>query len=368
MSDTEPAPDIRADLASLSELVQRPDQAVRAAAHERQLTLTKPAGSLGRLEDLATWVAGVQGRCPPREFARVRCVVFAGDHGIARHGVSAYPPEVTAQMVRNFLAGGAAVNVLARLAGAQVRIVDMAVDDDLEGVPDEVTRWKVRRASGRIDREDALTYSESEQAFRAGMAIVDEEVDAGTDLLVTGDMGIGNTTAAAVLTAVLTGQDAVSVMGRGTGVDDRGWMRKCAAVRDGIRRGTPALADPVRLLATVGGADFAAMTGFLLQAAVRRTPVVLDGVVSGACALVAHRVAFRASDWWVAGHRSTEPAHAKALERLSLTPLLEQDLRLGEGTGALLAVPLIRAAQATLAQMATFAEAGVSDRDQPPPR
>ena len=341
----------------------RPDQAVRAAARERQLTLTKPAGALGRLEDLATWVAGVQGQCPPRTFERVRCVVFAGDHGVARHGVSAYPPEVTAQMVRNFLTGGAAVNVLARLAGAQVRIVDMAVDDDLSGVPTEVTRWKVARSSGRIDREDALSLAQAEQAFRAGMAIADEEVDAGTDLLVTGDMGIGNTTPAAALTAVLTAQDAASVMGRGTGVDDRGWMRKCAAVRDAIRRGQPLVGDPVRLLATIGGADFAAMTGFLLQAAVRRTPVVLDGVVSGACALIAHRIAFRASDWWVAGHRSTEPAHALALERLALTPLLDQELRLGEGTGALLAVPIIHAAQATLAQMATFAEAGVSDRD-----
>ena len=369
MTGTEPAAEreIRADLAALSLLVARPDQAVRAAARERQLTLTKPAGALGRLEDLATWVAGVQGRCPPREFSRVRCIVFAGDHGIARHGVSAYPPEVTAQMVRNFLAGGAAVNVLARLVGAQVRIVDMAVDDDLDGVPRDVTRWKVRRSSGRIDREDALSLPEAEQAFRAGMAIVDEEVDAGTDLLVTGDMGIGNTTPAAALTAVLTAQDAVSVMGRGTGVDDRGWMRKCAAVRDAIRRGQPMVGDPVRLLATVGGADFAAMTGFLLQAAVRRTPVVLDGVVSGACALIAHRVAFRASDWWVAGHRSTEPAYTLALERLALTPLLEQDLRLGEGTGALLAVPIIRAAQATLAQMATFTEAGVSDREDSPP-
>ena len=360
-------PDIRAELAALALLIDRPDQAVRAAARERQLILTKPAGSLGRLEDLATWVAGVQGHCPPREFGRVRCVVFAGDHGVARHGVSAYPPEVTAQMVRNFLAGGAAVNVLAHLAGAQVRVVDMAVDDDLDGVPQEVSRWKVRRSSGRIDREDALTFAEAERAFRAGMTIVDEEVDAGADLLVTGDMGIGNTTPASALTAVLTAQDAVSVMGRGTGVDDRGWMRKCAAVRDAIRRGQPQLGDPVGLLAAVGGADFAAMTGFLLQAALRRTPVVLDGVVSGACALVAHRIAFRASDWWVAGHRSTEPAHTHALERLALTPLLEQELRLGEGTGALLAVPLIRAAQATLTQMATFAEAGVSTPAPTPP-
>lgn len=356
-----PAP-LALDLAALGLLVSRPNDGARAAARERQGRLTKPAGALGRLEDLSVWLAGVQGVCPPLPLERVTCVVFAGDHGIARHGVSAYPPEVTAQMVRNFLAGGAAVNVLARLNDVTVRVLDLAVDD-LDGVPPEVTRHKVRRSSGRIDVEDAMTMAEAEAAFRVGMAVVDEEVDAGTQLLVAGDMGIGNTTPAAAITALLTGQDAVAVMGRGTGIDDRAWMRKCAAVRDAVHRGRPTLGSPLRLLATIGGADFAATTGFLLQAAVRRTPVVLDGVVSGACALMAHRIAFRASDWWTAGHRSTEPAHRFALERMSLTALIDQDLRLGEGTGALLALPLLRAAQATLAEMATFEEAGVSDRE-----
>jgi nicotinate-nucleotide--dimethylbenzimidazole phosphoribosyltransferase len=350
------------DPSALSALVERPDGEARAAAEARQRTLTKPAGSLGRLEDLSVWLAGVQGACPTRPLHQVRVVVFAGDHGVAKAGVSAYPPEVTAQMVRNFVAGGAAVNVLARVAGATVRVLDLAVDDDLTGVPPEVTAHKVRRSSGRIDVDDALSPAEAEQAFRVGMAVADEEVDAGADLLITGDMGIGNTTPATVLIGALTGSDAASVMGRGTGIDDEAWMRKCAIVRDAMRRARPVLAQPLELLAAVGGADFAAMTGFLVQAATRRTPVILDGVVSGACALVAQRIAFRAVDWWLAGHQSTEPAHAKALDRLSLTPVLDFRLRLGEGTGALLALPVLRAAGATLAEMSTFDEAGVSGR------
>ncbi|MEP6759820.1 MAG: nicotinate-nucleotide--dimethylbenzimidazole phosphoribosyltransferase [Sporichthyaceae bacterium] len=335
------------------------------AARERQAILTKPAGSLGRLEDLSIWLAGVQGGSPTRPLEQVRVVVFAGDHGIATTGVSAYPAEVTAQMVRNVLSGGAAVNALARLAGAQVRVVDLAVDADLSDLPAAVGEHKVRRGSGRIDVEDALTRDEVERAFAAGMAIVDSEVDSGADLLVAADLGIGNTTPAAALVGVLTRNDASLVTGRGTGIDDATWMRKCAAVRDAMRRARPALGDQLQLLATAGGADFAAMTGFLLQAAARRTPVVLDGVVSGACALVAQRVAFRSADWWIAGHLSSEPAHALALSRLSLEPLLDFGLRLGEGTGALLAVPVVKAAAAILAEMATFDEAGVSDRDQP---
>lgn len=349
------------DLVALAARVRRPNESAKAEARTRQLRLTKPAGSLGRLEELSVWVAGVQGACPPTPFERIRVVVFAGDHGITKAGVSAYPPEVTAQMVRNFLSGGAAVNVLARQVGAGVRVVDMAVDDDLPGVPDDVTRHKVRRGSGRIDVEDALTRDEAERAFAAGMAIADEEVDAGADLLVAGDMGIGNTTAAAVLTGLLVATDAASVVGRGTGIDDATWMRKTAAVRDAMRRSRPQLRDMLQVLASGAGADFAAMSGFLLQAAIRRTPVVLDGVVSGACALVAHRISYRSSDWWVAGHRSTEPSHTLALQRLALEPVVEHGLRLGEGTGALLAVPVLSAAQATLAEMSTFDEAGVSD-------
>ncbi|WP_121193932.1 nicotinate-nucleotide--dimethylbenzimidazole phosphoribosyltransferase [Motilibacter peucedani] len=335
---------------------------MRQATRERQATLAKPVGALGRLEDLSLWISAVQRASPPRPFARPRVVVFAGDHGVARSGVSAYPSEVTPLMVQAFLSGVAGVNALARLAGATVRVLDLSVDADLTGpgVPEDVTSHKVRRGSGSIDVEDAMTLEEASTALRAGMAIADEEVDSGADLLIAGDMGIGNTTPAAALVGTLTGANAAEVVGRGTGIDDRGWMRKCAAVRDAMRRGRPVLGDHVALLSRIGGADLAAMTGFLLQAAVRRTPVVLDGVISCACAVVAHDVAPRASLWWIAGSRSTEPAQKLALDRLALEPVVDMGLRLGEGTGALLALPLLQAAAATCAEMATLEELGGS--------
>ncbi len=350
------------DLLEVRERIERPDEAAAEEATARQRHLTKPPGSLGRLEELASWLSAVQGQCPPRPLDRARVVVFAGDHGVTRSGVSAYPAEVTAQMVRNFQAGGAAVNALARVSAVGVRVVDLSVDADLDDLPAEVTRYKVRRGSDDISVGPALTRAECEQAFRAGMAIADEEIDAGADILLTGDMGIGNTTPAAVIVALLTGSDAVAVTGRGTGVDDEAWMRKAAAVRDSMRHSRPHLSDPLDLLAWCGGADFAAMTGMLLQSAARRTPVLLDGLVSGACALVAHRVAFRASSWWQAGHRSVEPAHHLALRKLQLEPIVDFGLRLGEGTGAVVALPVLRAAQSALADMATFDGAGVTDR------
>lgn len=335
--------------------VEAPSESARREAVARHAALTKPAGSLGKLEELGCWVAACQGECPPRPFTRPRVIVFAGDHGVAKHGVSAYPSEVTAQMVANFLAGGAAVNVLANAAGATVRVVDVSVDSDTA-----VGDLKVRRGSGSIDREDALTLDEAERAVEVGRRIVDDEVDGGADLLIAGDMGIGNTTPSAVLIAALTGAEPVAVVGRGTGVDDQGWMRKTTAIRDALRRARPVLGDPVRLLATAGGADLAAMAGFLAQAAVRRTPVVLDGVVVGAAAVLAEELAPGAREWWVAGHLSAEPAHALALGHLELSPLLEFDLRLGEGSGAVVALPLVVMAARILAEMATFEGAGVS--------
>lgn len=341
-----------------------PDPHVRIQAQERQAQLTKPAGSLGRLETLSNWVAACQGVCPPRQFQRARVVVFAGDHGIARHGVSAYPSEVTVQMVANFLAGGAAVNALARLADATVRVVDIAVDGDTDP---SVSTHKVRRASGAIDREDALTQDQVHAAIAAGRAIADEEIDGGADLLIAGDMGIGNTTPATVLIAAITDTEPVRAVGRGTGVDDAGWMRKTAAVRDAMWRARPHLKDPVALLRTAGGADLAAMAGYLAQAAVRRTPVILDGVVVTAAAVLAEALAPGATAWWVAGHRSTEPAHQVALTKLGLEPLITMDMRLGEGSGAVTALPILRSAISALSEMATFGEAGVSTADEPAP-
>ncbi len=337
--------------------VTAPDAQARTRAEERQLELTKPAGALGRLEALGNWVAACQGVCPPHQFQRARVVVFAGDHGVARHGVSAYPSEVTAQMVANFLGGGAAVNALARLADASVRVVDIAVDGDTDPA---VSAHKVRRASGSIDREDALTEAEVHAALAAGKAIADEEIDGGADLLIAGDMGIGNTTPATVLIASVTDTEPVVAVGRGTGVDDAGWMRKLAAIRDAMWRARAHRHDPVALLRVAGGADLAAAAGYLAQAAARRTPVILDGVVITAAALLADMLAPGARSWWVAGHCSTEPAHTQALTRLNLEPLVDLGMRLGEGSGALTALPILRAAVSALADMATFADAGVS--------
>jgi nicotinate-nucleotide--dimethylbenzimidazole phosphoribosyltransferase len=348
------------DFASIS----APDPEVAAAARARQDRLTKPPGSLGRLEDLSVWVASCQGVCPPRQFDRPRVVVFAGDHGVTAAGVSAFPAEVTVQMVANFDAGGAAINVLAEAAGASVRVVDIAVD--AEPLSPSIGAHKVRRGSGNIAVEDAMSADEAAAAIQAGREIADEEVDSGADLLIAGDMGIGSTTAATTLIAALTGSEPVAIVGRGTGIDDAGWARKTAAIRDALYRARGLSADPVGLLRVCGGADIAAMAGFCAQAAVRRTPLLLDGVVVTAAALVADRLAPGARQWWQAAHRSTEPAHALALKQLELEPLIDMRMRLGEGTGAAVALPIVRAAVAALASMATFDEASVSNGQKQP--
>jgi nicotinate-nucleotide--dimethylbenzimidazole phosphoribosyltransferase len=345
--------------------VPPPDAAAAAAARARQDTLTKPRGALGRLEDLSVWIASCQGHCPPRRFERARVVVFAGDHGVARSGVSAYPPEVTRQMVANIDAGGAAINILADVAGATVRVADLAVDAD--AASERIGAHKVRRGSGDITVADALTDGETVAAIAAGRVIADEEVDGGADLLIAGDMGIGNTTAAAVLVAALTTAEPVAVVGFGTGIDDAAWARKTAAVRDALFRARLVLPDPVGLLRCCGGADLAAMAGFCAQAAVRRTPLLLDGMAVTAAALVAERMAPGARQWWQAGHRSTEPGHQLALTALELEPILDLRMRLGEGTGAALALPVLRAAVGALSSMATFSEAGVAGPSGPLP-
>ncbi|PNE41991.1 MULTISPECIES: nicotinate-nucleotide--dimethylbenzimidazole phosphoribosyltransferase [Streptomyces] len=340
------------NLDDFAQLIERPDADVRRTAEERRARTALPPGALGRLDELGEWLAAVQQQVPVRPIERPRALLFAGDHGVAQLGVSARPAGGTKDLVRAVLDGASPAAVLARTAGVPVRVVDMAVDCDPAELPEEVTRHRVRRGSGRIDVEDALTAEEAEAAFRAGMAIADEEADAGTDLVVLGDLSVGGTTAAGTLIAALCGTDASVVTGRGgRPIDDLAWMRKCAAIRDALRRARPVLGDQLELLATVGGADLTAATGFLLQSAVRRTPVILDGVVSAACALVAQRVAFRAPDWWVAGQASGEPAQAKALDRIALNPLLDHGVTAGEGTGALLALPLVRAAAALAAEL-----------------
>ncbi|MGW4276172.1 nicotinate-nucleotide--dimethylbenzimidazole phosphoribosyltransferase [Streptomyces seoulensis] len=340
------------NLDDFTDLIERPDGGVRRAAEARRERRVVPPGALGRLDDLGEWLAAAQGAVPVRPVERPRVVLFAGDHGVAELGVSARPAGGAGQLVRAVLEGGRPVSVLARRLGVPVRVVDMALDCAPETLPADVVRHRVRRGSGRVDIEDALTLDEAEAAFRAGMAVADEEADSGTDLVVLGDVSVGGTTPAAVLVAALCGTDASVVTGRGgEPVDDLAWMRKCAAIRDALRRARPVLGDQLQLLATVGGADLAAMTGFLLQCAVRKLPVVLDGVVSAACALVGQRVAFRAPDWWLAGQASGEPGQAKALDRMALEPLLDHGLTVGEGAGALLALPLVQAAAALAAEL-----------------
>jgi nicotinate-nucleotide--dimethylbenzimidazole phosphoribosyltransferase len=311
-------------------------------------------------------MAAVQGSCPPTAFQRPALVILAGDHGIARTaGTSAYPPEVTAQMVANFVSGGAAANVLARQVGATVRVVDVSVDADpgyLDARDATVAARRVRRSCGSIDREDAMTEGETAAALALGADLADEEIAAGADVLIAGDMGIGNTTPAATLIGLLTGGSADDVTGRGTGIDDVTLDRKRAAVAAAMARGTDSVGEPALLLTRVGSPDLATMSGFLGRAAERGCPVVLDGIVSVAAALVADRMTPGARDWWIAGHRSTEAAASRGLAALDLEPLLDLGLRLGEGTGALLALPLLASAAATLAEMATFEDAGVSDR------
>ncbi|MEU2609074.1 nicotinate-nucleotide--dimethylbenzimidazole phosphoribosyltransferase [Streptomyces albus] len=340
------------DLDDFSDLIERPHGTLRRQAEERRALTGLPPRALGRLDDLGEWLGAAQSRVPVQPVTTPRLVVFAGDHGVARQGVSTREAGTASALVRETLDGLSPAAVLARRFDVPVRVIDMSLDCDPGELPAEISRHRVRRSGGRLDTEDTLTLAEAEQAFRAGMAVADEEADAGTDLVVLGDLSVGGTTAAATLVAALCGTDASVVTGRGGGgIDDRTWMRKCAAIRDGLRRARPVLGDQLQLLATVGGADLTAMTGFLLQCAVRHTPVILDGVVSAACALVGQRVAFRAPDWWLAGHAGAEPAQAKALDRLAADPLLEQEVAVGGGTGALLALPLVRAAAALAAEL-----------------
>ncbi|GLY66159.1 nicotinate-nucleotide--dimethylbenzimidazole phosphoribosyltransferase [Amycolatopsis taiwanensis] len=328
--------------------VVQPDESAHAAALRRHATLVKPVASLGRLEDLGAWIAACQGQSPPRPFARPRVVVFAADHGVAALGVSAYPQEVTARRVTALLTGGGVTNALTQVAGAGLRVIDVGVDADTP-----VAGFKVRRGSGRIDIEDALTDEEVEAALQAGIQVADAEVDGGADLLVAGDLGVGASTPSATLVAALTGTEPVAVVGRGSGIDDAAWMRKAAAIRDALRRARPVLGDPLALLRTVGGADLAAITGFLAQAAVRRTPVLLDGLTVGAAALVAEELAPGARSWWVAAHRSPEPAYELVLKHLALQPILDLGIRLGEGAGAATALPLLTMATRLLTDVAT---------------
>ncbi|MCX9190641.1 5,6-dimethylbenzimidazole synthase [Carbonactinospora thermoautotrophica] len=338
------------------------DEAAVADARSRQDRMTKPRGSLGVLEDVSVQLAGLAGACPPPLPEPAAVAVFAGDHGVHAQGVTPWPQEVTAQMVANFLAGGAVVNAFAAQVGAEVCVVDVGVVADLEPTPGLLPR-KVRYGTADMTEQPAMTREEAVRAVEVGVETARDLVAAGNRCLVTGDMGIANTTACAALIAAFTGSDPAAVTGRGTGVDDAMYAHKIDVVRRALDRHCPDPADPLGVLAAVGGLEHAALAGFLLGAAALRVPVILDGVIAGSAALVAAALEPTAKAAWIAGHRSAEPGHAIALRHLGLRPLVDLELRLGEGTGALLALPLVQSAVRALREVATFDSAGVSEKN-----
>jgi len=341
--------------------IQPVDRAWLQQAQERLDALTKPRGSLGRLEELAAWYVAVrQDLWPP--LARKVVVIFAGDHGVVAEGVSAYPPEVTYQMVTNFLAGGAGINVLARHVGAEVQVVDIGVQHDFEPHP-QLHRKKIAPGTRNLAVEPAMTREEALRAIEVGITLARDNIAAGADILATGEMGIANTTPAAALAAVFTGLPVAEVTGRGTGVDLDTYVRKVEVIERALARHTPDPRDPLGVLAQVGGFEIAGLAGLILGAVAARRPVVVDGYIATAGALVAARLAPPVADYLIAAHQSAENGHQAMLAALGLTPLLDLGLRLGEGTGAALGLNLIEAGLKIYKEMATFTEAGVSDKD-----
>lgn len=326
--------------------VAGPDEQARERTRAYLDSRAPSPGAWGRLEDLASWLSACQGQSPPRPLTRPRVVLFAADHGIAAHGVSAHPPAETLARVRAVRDGDAEVCRFAELAGAGVRVVDVGLHTVGDGPCTGADDRRVRTGSGSIDTEDALTGDEVEAALRVGEDVADEEIDAGADVLLPAELAVGVSTPTAVLAGAMTAREPVAVVGRGSGIDDAAWMRKTAAVRDAMRRTRQAGRQPDRLLGVAGGADLAALCGFLRQAARRRTPVILDSAAVTVAGLLTDRWSLGASAWWVAASRCTEPSQALALEALGLEPLLGLSMRAGQGTGALAALPLLRMAVA----------------------
>ena len=372
-------------LAEVIAAISPPDAAAMTAARERQDRMTKPRGSLGVLEEVSVRLAGLASSCPA-PLPEPACVaIFAADHGVHAQGVSPWPQEVTAQMVANFLAGGAVVNAFAAQAGAEVTVVDVGVAAPLEPVPGLLPR-KIANGTADFTSGPAMTRDQATVALTVGIEVARDLVAAGNRCLVTGDMGIANTTASAALICAFTGADPAAATGRGTGIDAATYARKVDVVCRGLARhravvpiapdpagpasvpdpacpvGPASAADPVGILAAFGGFEHAALAGFILGAAALRVPVILDGVISGAAALAAAALAPDVTAACFAGHRSAEPGHAIALSHLGLRPLVDLGLRLGEGTGALLALPLVQSAARALRDVATFDSAGVAEK------
>ena len=342
------------------------------AAADRQTRLTKPTGALGQLETLSIQLAGMTGRLDWLPLRRA-IMVCAGDHGVVAQGISAYPQAVTQQMVLNFLSGGAAINVLARQMRARLMVIDAGVNADFKPRPAPLMpeanpnlnepvfiQRKIAKGTADFSQGAAMTPQQAQAAIQLGLEISSSEARRGLDILLVGEMGIGNTTSASAIIAALTGKPAAEATGRGTGVDDAALAHKIRVIEAALARHTPADVDT---LAKVGGLEIGTMAGLMLGAAAQRVPVVIDGLISTAAALIAQQLAPDVTHYLIAGHRSAEPGHSAALEKLGLTPLLDLGLRLGEGTGAALALPVIEAAMRTLQEMATFDSAGVSSRD-----
>lgn len=346
----------------VGQIVPPLNEAAMAAARARQVTLTKPPGSLGRLEELSIQLAGIYGEATPTIEHKV-IITMAGDHGVVAEGVSAFPQEITAQMVNNFLNGGAAVNVLAKHVGARVVIVDMGVAADLGPAPGLVDR-KVGHGTDNLARGPAMTRKQALEALKAGAAIAEAELERGLDILAVGEMGIGNTTPSTAIAAALTGLPPDEIAGRGTGVDDEGLARKIEAVERGLAANQPNAEDPVDVLAKVGGFEIGGMAGAILAAAAHGRPVMLDGFIATAAAMLSSCLAPTVRPYLIAGHLSDERGHKAMLNWLGLDPLLDLDMRLGEGTGAALGFSLAEVACKLLREMATFAEAGLSGNGQ----
>lgn len=341
-------------IAKVSEL----DGPLMEMVASQQQQLTKPANALGRLEKLSARLAGITGQMAPPLKPRT-VIVCAGDHGVTIEGTSAYSSNVTTQMVYNFLAGGAAINVLARQFGVNVIVLDVGVNGDLPAHP-RLRSLKVRRGTANIAQEPAMSRREAVAAIEAGIRVAQEEIASGTNLLLTGDMGIGNTTPSAAIAALVTGLPISQVTGMGTGVGLNGWRRKCEVIEGALALHLPDPNDPIDVLSTVGGLEIGAIAGVIIAGAAARLPVVIDGLISTAGAAIAVALCPGVKSFIIAGHRGVEPGHTALLDYLDLTPILELDLALGEGTGAVLALPILEAAVTTLNEMATFEDAQIS--------
>ena len=344
------------------EMIKPLDKAAMAQAQARQNLLTKPQGSLGRLEELSVRLAGIQGQALP-QIRHKAIITAAADHGVVAEGVSAYPQAVTPQMVYNFLSGGAAVNAFARQIGARVVVVDMGVASELKENPRLLSR-KVAYGTRNMAREPAMSREQAVQALESGIEVVMAEAGKGLDIIGTGDMGIGNTTASSAICAVITGKPVAEVTGRGTGLDDKQLEQKIAAVSKALALNRPDPARPLDVLAKVGGFEIGGLSGVMLGAAAHRIPVVIDGFISGAAALIATGLAPGLREYLIPAHLSAECGHQPLLDYLGLEPLLKLGMRLGEGTGAALGIFLAETAARALAEMATFDEAGVSEKDE----